>query len=78
MLAFHPDVLCFNGKRAAQEYFGTRAIAYGEQPERIGTTVLWVAPSTSGAANGFWDLSHWRDLAERARAPTPKGREETP
>ena len=67
MLALQPTVLCFNGKRAAQVFFGTKAIAYGEQHERIGKTALYVAPSTSGAANGFWDISYWREVAERVK-----------
>ena len=67
VLAFQPHVLCFNGKRAAQEFFDTNAIAYGAQQERIGKTALYVAPSTSGAANRFWDISYWREVAERVR-----------
>ncbi len=62
-----PRYLCFNGKRAAQEFFGTRAIVYGLQAERIGVTELFVAPSTSAAANRFWELSWWHDLAERVK-----------
>lgn len=68
MLALQPTVLCFNGKRAAQELFGQKAIAYGEQQGCIGKTALYVAPSTSGGANGFWDLSHWREVADRVKA----------
>jgi len=68
MLALQPTVLCFNGKKSAQVFFGTKAIAYGEQHERIGKTALYVAPSTSGAANGFWDFSHWRGVADRIKA----------
>ena len=67
MLDFQPRVLCFNGKRAAQEFLGTKTVAFGAQQERIGMTVLYVAPSTSGAANGSWDLSYWRDVAERVK-----------
>lgn len=69
MLALQPQVLCFNGKRAAQEFFDTRTVAYGPQPECIGVTQLFVAPSTSAAANGSWDPSYWRDLAERLQVP---------
>ena len=29
LLDYEPRYLCFNGKRAAQEFFGTKAIAYG-------------------------------------------------
>lgn len=62
-----PRYLCFNGKRAAQEFFCTKAVEYGLQATTIGSTSLFVAPSTSGAARGSWDLSVWRDLARRIR-----------
>jgi double-stranded uracil-DNA glycosylase len=64
MLACRPRVLAFNGKRAAQEFFGSRAIQYGLQARRLGETSLFVAPSTSAAANASWDLLWWRGLAE--------------
>ena len=68
LLRFAPRVLCFNGKRSAQEFFGLRAIAYGLQDEVVGATRLFVAPSTSGAAAGAWDPAPWRALAERVRS----------
>lgn len=68
VLMLQPRVLCFNGKRAAREFLGTKAVAFGAQRERIGVTVLYVAPSTSGAANGSWDISYWRDVADRIKA----------
>lgn len=64
---FEPRILCFNGKCAAQAFFGTGAIGYGLQPETIGPTVLFVAPSTSGAASGSWSLDTWKELAARTR-----------
>jgi double-stranded uracil-DNA glycosylase len=63
---FEPKVLCFNGKRAAQAFFGNRTIGYGLQRETIGSTVLFVAPSTSGAASGSWSLEMWEELAAHA------------
>jgi len=64
-----PRFVCFNGKRAAQEFLGLSDVDYGVQEVRLGRTVLFVAPSTSAAANGSWDLSFWRDLARRVRRP---------
>jgi TDG/mug DNA glycosylase family protein len=64
---YQPRYLCFNGKRAAQEFVGDRQVGVGVQRTRIGRTVLFVVPSTSGAANGSWDLAAWRDLARRVR-----------
>jgi TDG/mug DNA glycosylase family protein len=63
-----PRMVCFNGKRAAQELLRRRRVDYGPQPERIGATSLFVAPSTSGAASGSWDLAPWRELARRVHA----------
>jgi len=60
---YEPAALCFNGKRSACEFFGTKTIAHGWRDETIGATRLFVAPSTSGAARGAWDPQHWRELA---------------
>jgi TDG/mug DNA glycosylase family protein len=59
---YQPKILCFNGKRAAVEFLG-RAVQYGLQPETLGGTKIYVATSTSGAANGSWDVKVWQALA---------------
>jgi TDG/mug DNA glycosylase family protein len=64
VMEFSPRVLAFNGKRAAKEYFGRKTVDYGLQGVGIGETVLFVLPSTSGAARGFWDEGEWVKLAE--------------
>ena len=65
---FQPRILVFNGKRSASVFLG-RPVAYGHQFDRdIGATRVYVAPSTSGAARGFWDEGHWRLVAEAALA----------
>jgi TDG/mug DNA glycosylase family protein len=63
--SYQPRVVCFNGKRAAKEFFDSKDIEYGRQPDYPGLpgVVFFVAPSTSGAARGSWDEQHWRDLA---------------
>ena len=71
IVLYQPRYLCFNGKRAAQEFFGRKNVEYGVQEERIGRTVMFVAPSTSGAANGTWDVSIWQDLAKRVLRASP-------
>jgi double-stranded uracil-DNA glycosylase len=63
--AASPAHLAFNGKNAARGALG-RPVDYGPQPERIGNATVWVLPSTSGAARGFWDIGPWRQLAEAA------------
>jgi double-stranded uracil-DNA glycosylase len=65
VLQFQPTVLAFNGKAAAEAFLG-RSVRYGEAPDRVGPTVVAVGPSTSGAANGYWDLEIWRGIAQMA------------
>lgn len=60
---YQPAHLAFNGKRAAEVFFGAK-VSYGRQPEPVGATVVHVLPSTSGAARGFWDVRHWRALMD--------------
>ncbi len=62
ILRFAPQVLAFVGKRAAEAYLG-RAADYGLQSERLGRTRIFVLPSPSGAARGYWDVSWWHALA---------------
>ena len=66
---FEPQIAAFNGKKAAAVFFGceTCDIRYGLQSNRVGKTVLWVLPSTSGGARGFWDLKPWKRLAKSLR-----------
>jgi double-stranded uracil-DNA glycosylase len=65
---FQPGVLAFVGKRAAGEVVGRKISGYGEHDVTIGMTRVWVVPSTSGAARGFWDIEPWHDLAAVCRA----------
>ncbi len=60
---YQPAYLAFNGKRAAEVFFGAK-VAYGRQPEPVGATVVHVLPSTPGAARGFWDVRHWQALMD--------------
>ena len=62
---YTPQVLCFNGKRAAEEFL-SRSVTYGLQRETVGRTKLFVAPSTSGAASGYWNVAYWFELAKIA------------
>lgn len=69
LILHQPWYVCFNGKRVAQGFLGLSNVDYGVQEARFGRTVLFVAPSTSAATNGSWDLSVWQDLARRVRRP---------
>lgn len=59
-----PGALAFNGKRSACEFFGVNKVGYGRQNAGIGRTVVFVLPSTSGAARRFWDVAHWSEVAQ--------------
>lgn len=61
---YKPQVLCFNGKKAAKEFFGEKNVKYGFQDESLGSTKIFVTPSTSGAANAQWDEKWWFVLSD--------------
>lgn len=65
---YRPGIVCFNGKGAAKVAFDTQSIDYGQQPEPIAESVAFVAPSTSGAARGYWDVDLWYQVARLAKA----------
>jgi TDG/mug DNA glycosylase family protein len=65
---FSPRYLCFNGKRAARVFLGRTGVEFGLQAETAASTSIFVAPSTSGAANGYWDVDLWHELARLVKA----------
>ena len=40
----------------------------GLQGDMLGATSIYVLPSTSRSANGYWDVSYWREIADRILA----------
>ena len=62
MAGVRPRIVAFNGKRAAQAVLGPSR-TYGLQPDRLAGAEIFVLPSTSGAASGFWSIEPWRELA---------------
>ncbi|HHW27512.1 MAG TPA: mismatch-specific DNA-glycosylase [Firmicutes bacterium] len=66
---FAPRAVAFNGKRGAEIFLG-RSVEYGRQSESVGTTAIFVLPSTSGAARGYWDERYWLELASFIRSST--------
>ncbi|MEX0809446.1 MAG: mismatch-specific DNA-glycosylase [Dongiaceae bacterium] len=66
VLKYKPRFLATTSKTAGQLVIGG-ACNYGLQTETIGDTQIFVLPSTSGAARGFWDIAPWRDLAKAVR-----------
>lgn len=70
-LARHrPAIIAFTSKNAARAGLGiaTRTLAYGEHEPGIGDTRVFVLPSPSGQARGFWDIAPWQRLAVEVRA----------
>jgi TDG/mug DNA glycosylase family protein len=66
--AAEPARLAFNGKNAARGALG-RPVDFGLQEEQIGGAAVWVLPSTSGAARGYWNLDPWQELGLACGAP---------
>ncbi|MGO4172108.1 mismatch-specific DNA-glycosylase [Bosea sp. TAF32] len=60
-----PRIVAFNGKRAAQAVLGVREgqLVYGRQAETLAGAEIYILPSTSGAAAGFWSIEPWKQLA---------------
>lgn len=48
ILRYQPRVLAVLGKDAFQKAFRQRNVAWGEQPQTLGDTRLWVLPNPSG------------------------------
>ena len=67
--AVAPAFLAFTSLTAGRRYL-RRAAGFGEQPERIGSTRIWLLPSPSPAADWNWRAHEtwWRALAEAARS----------
>lgn len=61
---FAPRWLAFTSKHGAKAALGRAISDYGMQPERIGTTRVFVLPSPSGQARGHWSIGPWLELAE--------------
>lgn len=63
---YKPTVVAFNGKKSAAWALGlngnTKKIGYGLFTERLAGIRVFILPSTSGAANAFWDEEYWFEL----------------
>ena len=62
ILEYKPRIVCFNGKNAAKAYLNQKKVDYGFQDKSAGDSKIFIDPSTSGAASGFWDINKWRLL----------------
>jgi TDG/mug DNA glycosylase family protein len=66
VLKFEPEVVAFTSKRAAEEFL-ERPVEYGLLEETVGSSLLFVLPSPSGAARRWWQVQRWHELAELVR-----------
>lgn len=64
---YQPAILAFTSKRAYREWkelAASKRVHYGWQQKSIGQTRVYVLPSPSGAARGYWDITYWQTLAD--------------
>ena len=68
---YRPHILAFTSKNAARAGLGlaARDLEYGEQAMPIAHSRVFVLPSPSGQARGFWNIEPWRELGELIRHP---------
>lgn len=68
---YRPRVVAFTSKNAARAGLtpGSPDMDYGEQPITLAHSRVFVLPSPSGQARGFWDIEPWRGLAEAVKRP---------
>lgn len=66
-----PKVMAFTSKTAGSIFLNSKRITFGLQPEKIGTTCVFVLPSPSGLARRSWDIRYWKSAAEFAHSLPP-------
>lgn len=66
MEIYKPKYIAFNGKKSASFVLGYRGVTslvdFGIQDKKIGESILFVLPSTSGSARRYWDENYWVQL----------------
>lgn len=63
IMKYQPRVVAFTSKRAAEEFL-ERPVEYGLAQEVVGSSLLFVLPSPSGAARRWWQVTQWHNLAK--------------
>ena len=67
LLLYTPGVVCFNGMSIYQAFSGARKVRPGLQEDRLGETLLFVVPSSSGRTAAYprpRKLEYYRQLRE--------------
>ena len=60
---YQPKIICFNGKAAGKIFFKIKSVNYGLQLQGCQDSKIFIVPSTSGNANGYWDIDYWHALS---------------
>ena len=68
-----PRIVAFTSKNAARAALGLPpgAFRYGPLALRIAQSRVFVLPSPSGQARGFWDIEPWKELAATVAEAQP-------
>lgn len=72
-----PLAVAFNGKRAANVFYGRRDLEVGRLKVPLGNSAVFVLPSTSAMAKKYWDISLWQALADWLKSQEPPASDET-
>lgn len=66
MATYQPKIIAFTSKKGASIALNTTTakLKYGLQAEKFEQSQVWVLPSPSGAARGYWNESVWQALAD--------------
>jgi TDG/mug DNA glycosylase family protein len=67
-----PKFIAFTSKKAASFALGfcgvTSLVEYGLQQKKVGSSFVFVLPSTSGSARKFWNESYWVQLNAKIKS----------
>ncbi|MEO6968606.1 MAG: mismatch-specific DNA-glycosylase [Rhodanobacteraceae bacterium] len=71
LVCYRPRIVAFTSKNAARAGLGQKSalLEYGEQKEPLVHSSVFVLPSPSGQARGFWDIGPWRELTSVVSIP---------
>jgi TDG/mug DNA glycosylase family protein len=67
LLRYAPGVVCFNGMGIYEAFAGVKKVRPGLQEERLGETLLFVVPSSSGRTAAYprpKKLEYYRELRD--------------
>jgi double-stranded uracil-DNA glycosylase len=64
---YRPAAVAFDSKHAGKNFFRRASVNYGRQPETLFGAAIFIVPSPSGRASGYWDTAPWMELGEFVR-----------